>query len=159
MLRHFDGLPNAPRLADAQRVSPVMGVVEYPNLVRRVFKPGLALIGDAAQCIDPLWGIGCGWAFRSAEWLANAVANSWRSPEELDRSLASYGRRHRRELAGHEFLISDYSTGRGFNPIERLMFSAAAREPACADHVAAFRTRCIGVTSFLAPLCVAPAIW
>ena len=98
LLRHFDGLPNAPRLADAQRVSPVMAVVEYPNLVRHVFKPGLALIGDAALCIDPLWGIGCGWAFQSAEWLVDAVRTSWRSPDELDRSLASYGRRHRREL-------------------------------------------------------------
>ena len=136
-----------------------MGVVEYPNLVRHVFKPGLALIGDAALCLDPLWGIGCGWAFQSAEWLVDAVGTSWRNPDELDRSLASYGRRHRRELAGHEFLISDYSTGRGFNLIERLMFSAAARDPACADHFVAFGSRCIGVTAFLSPSAVARAIW
>jgi flavin-dependent dehydrogenase len=158
--RHFDGLPNAPRLADAQRVTPVMGIVEYPNLVRRrVFKPGLALIGDAAQCIDPLWGIGCGWAFQSAEWLADAVGKSWRSPGELNRNLANYARRHRRELAGHEFLISDYSTGRGFNPIERLMYSAAARDPVCADHFAAFGSRCIGVAAFLSPAALARAVW
>jgi hypothetical protein len=42
------------------------------------------------------------------------------------------------ELAGHEFLISDFSTGRGYNQIERLMFSAATRDPVCADHVLAF---------------------
>jgi hypothetical protein len=31
------------------------------------------------------------------------------------------------KLAGHEFVISDFSTGRGYNLIERLMLSAAAR--------------------------------
>jgi hypothetical protein len=56
-------------------------------------------------------------------------------------------------------MISDFSTGRGYNPIERLMFSAAARDPVCADHVFAFGSRCIGVTAFLSPSAMARAIW
>jgi menaquinone-9 beta-reductase len=158
MHRLFDGLPNAPPLKKAARVSAFMGMIEIPNK-RRKFKPGLALVGDAALAIDPLWGVGCGWAFQSAEWLAKAVGNSLQSPGKLDRGLAAYGRRHRFELAGHEFLISDFSTGRGYNPIERLMFSAAARDPACADHVLAFGSRCIGVAAFLSPSALARAIW
>jgi hypothetical protein len=119
MRQLFERLPNGPELARAERVSPMMGVLEYPNLIRKVFRPGLALIGDAALSIDPLWGVGCGWAFQSAEWLADAVARTWSNPDALDRGLAAYGRRHRRELAGHEFLISDFSTGRPYNPLER----------------------------------------
>jgi menaquinone-9 beta-reductase len=159
MHRLFDGLPNAPHLRKAERVTPFMGMIEIPNKIRKVFKPGLALVGDAALAVDPLWGVGCGWAFQSAEWLAKAAGNSLQSPEKLDRGLAAYGRRLRFELAGHEFMISDFSTGRGYNPVERLMFSAAARDPACADHVMAFGSRCIGVAAFLSPLALARASW
>jgi hypothetical protein len=79
--------------------------------------------------------------------------------QALSRGLAAYGRRHRRELAGHEFLISDFSTGRRYNPLERLMFSAAARHPICADHLAAFGDRCIGVSAFLRPSALMRAMW
>jgi menaquinone-9 beta-reductase len=159
MRQLFERLPNGPELARAERVSPMMGVLEYPNLIRKVFRPGLALIGDAALSIDPLWGVGCGWAFQSAEWLADAVARTWTNPGALDRGLAVYGRRHRRELAGHEFLISDFSIGRPYNPLERLMFSAAARDPICADHLAAFGSRCIGVSVFMRPSALIRAMW
>src|SRR6516164_9470575 len=98
MTRLFEGLPRAPSLAQAQRVTPFMGMMEYPNLHRSVSKPGLALIGDAALSIDPLWGIGCGWALQSAEWLAGAVGRAWTNPAELDRGLSAYAKRHRSEL-------------------------------------------------------------
>jgi menaquinone-9 beta-reductase len=159
MTRLFEGLPRAPSLAQALRVSPFIGVIEYPNLHRSVSKPGLALIGDAALSSDPLWGVGCGWALQSAEWLADAVGRAWTSPAELDRSLSAYARRHRSELAGHQFLIDDFSTGRPFNFLERLTFSAAARDPVCADTFSAFGSRCIGVGRFLRPDALARAIW
>jgi len=159
MRQLFDSLAKGPDLGRAERVSPMMGVVEYPNLIRKTFRRGLALVGDAALSIDPLWGVGCGWAFQSAEWLAEAVDGTWRTPGALDRGLAAYGRRHRRELAGHEFLISDFSTGRPYNPLERLMFSAAARDPICADHLAAFGSRSIGVSAFLRPSALMRAMW
>lgn len=159
MTRLFEGLPRAPSLTKALRVTPFMGVIEYPNLHREVSKPGLALIGDAALSIDPLWGVGCGWALQSAEWLAAAVGRSWTSPADLDLGLSAYAKRHRSELAGHQFLIKDFSTGRKFNVIERLTFSAAARDPVCADVFSAFGGRCIGVGRFLRPDALARAIW
>jgi len=159
MTRLFEGLPRAPSLAQAQRVSPFFGVIEYPNLRRNVSKPGLALIGDAALSSDPMWGVGCGWAFQSAEWLAGAVGSTWTSSTDLDRALSAYAKRHRTELAGHQFLIADFSTGRPFNFLELLTFSAAARDPICADTFAAFGGRCIGVSRFLRPDALARAIW
>jgi flavin-dependent dehydrogenase len=159
MTRLFAGLPRAPALARAERVTPFMGMIEYPNINRSVFKPGLALIGDAALSIDPLWGIGCGWALQSAEWLASAVDRTWSDPTDLDRGLSAYANRHRSELAGHTFLIEDFSTGRPFNFLERLTFSAAARDPVCADIFSSFGSRCIGVSRFLRPDALARAIW
>jgi len=159
MTRLFERVPRAPSLPQAQRVTPFMGMIDYPNLHRSVSKPGLALIGDAALSIDPLWGIGCGWALQSAEWLADAVGRAWTSPTDLDRGLSAYAKRHRSELAGHKFLIEDFSTGRPFNLLERLTFSAAARDTMCADTFSAFGSRCIGVRRFLRPDALARAIW
>jgi len=159
MTRLFERLPRAPSLSQAQRVTPFVGMIDYPNLQRSVSKSGLALIGDAALSIDPLWGIGCGWALQSAEWLAGAVGRAWTSPTDLDRGLSAYAKRHRSELAGHQFLIEDFSTGRPFNFLERLTFSAAARDPICADTFSAFGSRCIGVRRFLRPDALARAMW
>jgi flavin-dependent dehydrogenase len=157
MRQLFEALPGAPALATGTRVSPYIGMIEMPNITRRVASPGLALVGDAALAADPLWGVGCGWAFQSAEWLVDHVADSLGNVTELDRGLTQYRKRHRWELAGHEFLISDYATCRAFNPIEKLMYSAAARNAACADHLVAFGGRTIGVAAFLAPSAIARA--
>ena len=119
---------------------------------------GLALIGDAALSIDPLWGIGCGWALQSAEWLAGRSAVTDKSDGPRPR-YSAYAKRHRSELAGHQFLIEDFSTGRPFNFLERLTFSAAARDPMCADTFSAFGSRCIGVRHFPRPNALARAMW
>lgn len=157
--RLFEKLPNAPSLHGANRVSPVLGMLEMPDTAREVAKPGLALVGDAALSADPLWGVGCGWAFQSAEWLADAVGSRFQQAGDIDPALTEYRRRHRRQLAGHEFLIADFATGRGYNPIEKLIFSAATRDPVCADHFFAFGSRNIGVGEFLAPRALARAAW
>jgi menaquinone-9 beta-reductase len=39
--RFFEKLPRGPSLATAKRVSPVMGMVDMPNLTRRAARPGL----------------------------------------------------------------------------------------------------------------------
>ena len=160
MQRLFDSLPNGPELGRAERVSPMMGVVEYPNLIPKTFTRGLALIGDEARSVDPLSGVGsaAGPSDRPNGW-PRPVDGTCQTPSALDRGLAAYGRRHRRDLAGHEFLISDFSTGRPYNPLERLTFSAATRDPICAHHLAAFGSRSIGVSAFLRPSALTRAMW
>jgi menaquinone-9 beta-reductase len=58
---------------------------------------------------------------------------------------------HRRRLAGHDFVVCDYSRVRNFNPIERLVYAAAVHDRATALHFHAFGHRHIGVSRFLAP--------
>jgi flavin-dependent dehydrogenase len=112
--------------------------------VRRPVAPGLALIGDAALATDPLFGVGCGWAFQSGEWLADAVGPGLRGEESLERGLKRYRRTHRRRLAGHAYMIHDYADGRPVNGIEKMLFSAADRDPKVAAAFDAFATRRIG---------------
>jgi menaquinone-9 beta-reductase len=150
-MRSFDGLPRGPRLDRAERVSKIMGKLDLTNVRRRPADKGMALIGDAALASDPLWGIGCGWAFQSAEWLVDATAEALRRGADPTAGLRRYRRTHRRRLAGHDFLICDYSRLRNFNLVERLVFGAAVHDPATALHFHAFGTRSIGVTRFLAP--------
>ena len=161
MKRLFASLPDGPNLEKAERITPFYGLIEYPNWVRKPACPGVALIGDAAMSIDPLWGVGCGWAFQTAEWLVETVGVSCQRSDEvrLDRNLEAYARLHKKRLSGHEFLICDYSTGRDYNFIERLMYSAAARDPICGDHLLAFGARSIGVGQFLSPKALARAAW
>ncbi|MGW2271607.1 NAD(P)/FAD-dependent oxidoreductase [Streptomyces yangpuensis] len=150
-------LPEAPPIDSAERITKIIGTVDYPLHSRRPTAPGVALIGDAALTGDPLWGVGCGWALETAQWLAEAVAPAATGPGGLDASLAAYARRHRRGLRGHQYLAADFATARPFNPLERLMFSAAARDASVARHMHLFGSRLIGPLKFLSPLAVARA--
>ena len=157
--RYFEALPDAPPIAGAERVSPIMGQLEMPNTVRQAAGPGVALVGDAALAADPLWGVGCGWAFQSADWLVDSTADALLSGAPLGPALARYRACHRKALGGHEFLISDFATARPYNPIERLMYSAAARDAATAGLLHEFGARHIRVRDFLAPSAITHALW
>ncbi|MEU9256099.1 NAD(P)/FAD-dependent oxidoreductase [Streptomyces sp. NPDC048270] len=150
-------LPEAPPIDSAERTTKLIGTVNYPLHSRKPTAPGVALIGDAALTGDPLWGVGCGWALQSAQWLAQAVAPAATGRGDLERSLAAYARTHRRRLRGHQYLAADFATSRPFNPVERLVFSAAARDAAMARHMHLFASRLIGPLRFLNPLALAKA--
>jgi 2-polyprenyl-6-methoxyphenol hydroxylase-like FAD-dependent oxidoreductase len=87
LLAQYDGLSEAPDLSKAERVSDVIGQVDYPSIIRpTITAPGVALIGDAAMVADPLFGLGCGWAFQSAEGLAQEVSPVLRAGGDVDRA-------------------------------------------------------------------------
>lgn len=136
--------PEPPPIRDGELVGQVMGKMDMENRVRRPVAPGLALVGDAALAIDPLWGVGCGFAFQTAEWLAESVTPALLGAEPLDDALERYRKRHARGLRGHTQVMLDYASGRQFNPGERMTFSAAATDPEVARLTELFGTRQIG---------------
>jgi 2-polyprenyl-6-methoxyphenol hydroxylase-like FAD-dependent oxidoreductase len=141
--RMLAGLADGPGLAAAERVSKLIGKLEMPNTMRPAARPGLAFVGDAALATDPLFGVGCGWAFQSAEWLVEetraALLGDGR--RDLDAALGRYRRAFRRRLGPHHMQIADYSTGRRMRLNERLIFRAAARDPVLAAAVEKVATR------------------
>jgi flavin-dependent dehydrogenase len=159
MCDYFDRAPEAPSLRAATVTEDgVLGKIDMTNRVRTPTMPGLALVGDAALATDPLFGIGCGWAFQTAEWLSDSVAPALRGEADLEKGLRRYRRKHGRKLNGHAWMIHDYATGRKMQPPERLFFSGAARDPHVAEIFDAFGTRQIGVTRMMAtgtPLAIA----
>jgi 2-polyprenyl-6-methoxyphenol hydroxylase-like FAD-dependent oxidoreductase len=130
-LNYLAALPDAPDLSHATRESKLLGKLDLPSVSRPAARPGLAFVGDAALASDPLWGVGCGWAFQSAEWLVEETADALLGGGELDGALDSYRRVHRRRLGLHHFLISDIATARPANPVERAMYRSAVTD----DHV------------------------
>jgi flavin-dependent dehydrogenase len=137
-------VPEPPPILEGRLVEPVLGKIDMLNKMRAPVAPGLAFVGDAALATDPLFGVGCGWAMQSGEWLAESVAPALRGEEALDEGLSRYSRRHRRALRGHAFLIHDYATGRKMQPPERALFAAAARDPKVARGFMKFGTRSVG---------------
>jgi 2-polyprenyl-6-methoxyphenol hydroxylase-like FAD-dependent oxidoreductase len=161
MARMFETLADAPRIDPAKRVGKVIGKLQVPNVVRTASKPGIALVGDAALAADPLWGVGCGWAFQSGEWLADAVApalSGGGAAADVDAALESYRRTHRKKLAAHEQFTSAYSTGRRFNPMEKLLYRAAARDEWLAGRMSLMGGRWITPQELLTPALLARVI-
>lgn len=132
-MRYMSALPDGPDFASARRMSKFLGKLDMPNVYRRRSRPGLAFVGDAALAADPVWGVGCGWAFQSSEWLVDETADALVGGARLEPALARYRRRHARELLPHHVMICDLATGREMNPVERALFRAAARDVAVAS--------------------------
>ena len=154
LVRRMSLLPDAPSFDPADRVSPIFALWDYPTFWRRRPPPGLAFLGDAAVSTDYLWGVGCGWAFQSAEWLAEATADALTSGADtptLDSAINAYRRRLRTGVLGHFLVMSDFSSGRPMSPIERLLFSAGTRDYATAALLRQVGDRAVPVSRIVAP--------
>ncbi len=160
MATMYERVPDGPAVDPEKRVSKFLGKLDVPNERRRPDGPGLALVGDAALSADPLWGVGCGWAFQSGEWLAEEAgpALSGGGEDELDRALSRYARRHRKGLAMHNRMLSTYSSGRRFNPAEKILFRGAARNEELAARFSLVGERWIPPQRIMTPSTLALAL-
>jgi len=139
--RMVAGLPDRPDIAHAERASKLIGKLEVPNVMRPAARPGVAFVGDAALATDPSFGVGCGWAFQSAEWLVDRTQSALLDRGDLDRALDRYRRTFRRRLGPEHWLIADMSSGRMLRWNERSAFYAATRDPFVARAVEEVGTR------------------
>jgi menaquinone-9 beta-reductase len=126
--RFVEDLPDAPDMSGATRESKLIGKLDLPNVSRPAARPGIAFVGDAALASDPLWGVGCGWAFQSAEWLVDETADALVGRGDLDAALDSYRRVHKKRLGPHHFLIADLASARRANPMERALYRGAVKD-------------------------------
>ncbi len=151
MARMYELLPDGPGLDPAKRESKILGKLDYPTERRSPSGAGVALVGDAALASDPLWGVGCGWALQSAEWLAEAVGPALGDEAKVDHALKNYARTHRKALAGHDRISTAFSKARKLTPPEKLFFRAAARDDELAGTFALFGERWIRPQQMLTP--------
>ncbi|MBM4193337.1 MAG: hypothetical protein FJ202_03015 [Gemmatimonadetes bacterium] len=135
-----------PRFAEAQRVSAVQATGPFASHARAAWKPGVALVGDAADFFDPFTGEGIYAALRGAELLAPYVVAAARadSPTRADESLRAWDRCWRDEFRGKWWL-------------ERIVGAAVASPRVLAQLARRFRARphladlLVGVTGDFIP--------
>jgi flavin-dependent dehydrogenase len=83
----------------ARRIEQVKGLGTIPNFFRKPYGDGWALVGDAGYHKDPIGAQGISDAFRSAEWLADAVHAGLSGSPPLNEALATYHRVRDEHLA------------------------------------------------------------
>jgi flavin-dependent dehydrogenase len=154
-VRFWESVPDGPALVGAEQVCEMRGMIQMPNLSRPVASRGMALVGDAALTLDPMWGTGCSFAFLSAALLVDSTAEALRqatcSPRALDRGLARYRKRHRRATREHANHIASFSKIRDYRLLEALVMSAATRDADLARCMLTYIGREIGVTQLMSP--------
>jgi 2-polyprenyl-6-methoxyphenol hydroxylase-like FAD-dependent oxidoreductase len=160
-IRFFDRLPNGPNLRAAEQVSEVLGMLDMPLIYRRPASPGLALVGDAAVAPDPVWGQGIGWAIQAAEWLVENTAEALAEgrPERLDQALEQYRQQHQAAFGGRFARDADFAQVRSFNVFERLMYSAAVRDPKLGQYTGPHTTRLANFRHFPPLKAIIRALW
>jgi flavin-dependent dehydrogenase len=91
----------ASRFAVAERVEPVRATGPFASWTRRAWADGAALVGDAADFLDPFTGEGVYSALRGGELLAPFASEAATSePRAAARALAEYERARRAEFRG-----------------------------------------------------------
>ncbi|WP_336203958.1 NAD(P)/FAD-dependent oxidoreductase [Nonomuraea sp. LPB2021202275-12-8] len=147
--RFIASLPDAPDLSSAERVSKVIGTNDYPCIRRDPApRPGLVLVGDAAITGDPTPAVGCGWAFRAAEWLVESTAPALRDGSDPAAGVAGY-RRALRFVEAHDRLGRQDARARPANRVQRLITKAAMRDPELGRRVYLFSMRAIPVSAMV----------
>jgi flavin-dependent dehydrogenase len=94
---HFRAAINrAPELAalleQGERVEPFYGTGDIENFFRKPYGEGWALVGDAGYHKDPCTAQGISDAFRSAEWLVEAIDAGFSGTCEMEEAMAAYQR-------------------------------------------------------------------
>ncbi|MFJ3905045.1 NAD(P)/FAD-dependent oxidoreductase [Streptomyces sp. NPDC090025] len=100
-LKYFDGIAEAPSVANAVPEGPLLGYSDYPSLLRRPVAGAVPFVGDAALSVDAMSGVGCGFALLSADLLARAFRGRELTGEGVREGLDDYRKRFESTILPH----------------------------------------------------------
>jgi flavin-dependent dehydrogenase len=92
-LNYFDDLPDAPSMSDAVPETALLGYSDYPGQIRQPVLGSIPFVGDAALSLDPMSGVGCGFALVSADLLARSFTGRSLAKADLQDGLDEYRQR------------------------------------------------------------------
>lgn len=108
------------KLADAEHASHEMGALSVSRSFKRIYKEGLALLGDASGSVDAVTGEGMCLAFKQAEALAHALRAE---------NLGQYAKRHKEIGAKPHMMASLMLTMEQHSEIQRRALVSLAKRP------------------------------
>jgi 2-polyprenyl-6-methoxyphenol hydroxylase-like FAD-dependent oxidoreductase len=146
----------AGRLEQAELVAPIRGRTDIENFLRVAAGPGWALVGDAGQHKDPIWGQGIGDAVRTARLLADIAPRALGAEGELESALAEFhAYRDRDLLPGYDFLIRRRARGLDDDEVDRF-FRLVGRDPELSARVLGLFSHAELVDDVVSPSLVRP---
>lgn len=92
-LNYFNDLPEAPSVSNAVPEKALLGYSDYPSQIRQCVVGSIPFVGDAALSLDPMSGVGCGFALVAADLLARSFANRSLDKEDVNDGLDEYRQR------------------------------------------------------------------
>lgn len=117
------------RVRAGERAEPVRATPDVPNVVRRSYGPGWALVGDAGLVMDPISGQGIGNAFADAELLTAAAVTGLSGGTAMAAALLGYQRERDRQRLPMFNLTLDLANLAGTRADQQVMFRAMEGRP------------------------------
>jgi flavin-dependent dehydrogenase len=128
-VNYFDELPEAPSMSAADPQSELLGYSDYPSLIRQPVLQSVPFVGDAALSLDPMSGVGCGFALASADLLANSFANRSLATSDLKAGLDEYREQYANAIGPHiQGICADSLIGKN-EAFRRKMFTTISDSP------------------------------
>ncbi len=99
----FSVLPDGPMLANSKLRDSVHRMLNIESIRRPAEYINIPFIGDAALALDPMSGVGCGFAFQSASWLVEHTVKGLKAgnKQELYTGIKEYAAYHTKMLNSH----------------------------------------------------------
>jgi flavin-dependent dehydrogenase len=128
-LSYFDELPEAPSMSGADPQSELLGYSDYPSLIRQPVANSVPFVGDAALSLDPMSGVGCGFALSSADLLANSFAGRSLAKDDVVAGLDEYRQQYADVIGPHiQGICADALIGKS-EAFRRKMFKTISDSP------------------------------
>jgi flavin-dependent dehydrogenase len=142
-LNYFGDLPDAPSVSGAVAETALLGYHDYPNWIRQPVMGSIPFIGDAAMSLDPMSGVGCGFALVSGDLLASSFAGRSLSKDDLKDGLDDYRSRFEKVLLPHaEGICRDALIDKG-EASQRRTFQTISGNPALSQRYLALTGRMV----------------
>jgi len=154
--RHFMASINTvPEISGAlragERAERYYGTGDIENFFRKPYGDGWALAGDAGYHKDPCTAQGISDAFRSAEWLADAIHEGFSGARPLNDALAGYHRKRDEHLSPVYELTCGLATLAPPSPKIQALYGALITNQAETNRLIGTLAGTVSITEFYAP--------
>ena len=150
-LRTLDTVGLGERIRAGRRAERFRGTPDLPGYLRQPYGPGWALVGDAGLLLDPITAQGISHAVRTAELLADAVADGLGGIRPLAGALGRYHQARDRAARPMYDFTARLAAVSPPSPAEMALFRALACRQQDADAFAGVLTGAVPLRQFMSP--------
>src|SRR3990167_1561119 len=147
-IKIFSKFPDSNLHKDIKKVSPFYATGNMKNIFRHEPPIGLVLIGDAALTLDPVAGVGIGYAFQSADLLVEFTRESLIEKKNYHEAAKDYYHHYSSIMRDTYNIISNDSLANPFEKTATFILSNAPDNPFMANLFLDFCARKINVSQF-----------